>query len=260
MFDENENNPAVVEQQQMDRKKIIVELFDKGIDFEKPGSVFAVHATSIEALEAIIKTGKLPTGKGVDNIGYIYFYRLDQPLPGFASEEARNEEIAAEMKAYGRILSFATHFANRLGLDIKKDDEFISGAFNGIETRLFQQYLRNNIEVDIDDLTPNQVKRLIETIPADKLTREAGVDGEMMKQYIELLGETNVINAAAEAYLRKGIIVGFNNKLFENNVEPAEGDDDGWRVAAPDGLSLDHISGILAQGEYESEYLNRLRS
>jgi len=253
---------ALQEEQRVSRRRKIAELFENGIDLENPGETVAVHATSLEAVEQIIETGMLPTGKGSGAEGNIYFYRLDVSIPQeYLLNNTQLEEVQEGLGSYGRILGFEKNLAKKLNLDFVNDGIFLTRLYSSVEAIFYSKLYRGEFKAKgLADITNEQIRESASKITLDDLIKDYPAYEKEFRQYANQCGIENIIQAISEAFQRRGVVLGFSSKILELGPESAyEESDEGWRVKVPNGLSLDYLSGIEPLGDVEYNYLEQIQ-
>ena len=240
MSGERQNSQEEINSPEAERERKIADLFEQGLDSP---DIMAYHGTSLEAINELIKTGKLPSGKTDGGIGYLYFFRLDHPVPKeWLNGETEQENIMGGAKMYAKDLAHETSMCRILGLDINQDHDFLSAM-----ERIFWQY-QNRINV-------GRSSELEE-----KYLREND-ENDILAKYIDQYGFPAIKAAFDESFQRQGIIIGINQKILAHDVQSAyeELNDEGWRANLPDGLPLEYISGLEPVGQPEYEYFEALQ-
>lgn len=235
-------NPELNEGQKIiEREQRVARLFEEGLDAP---DIIALHGSSLEAIQELIQTGRMPTGKTDGCIGYIYVFRLDQPVPEvFLAGETQEENIMGGARMYAGGLSFEASLVKSLQLDYMRDSSFLE-AMDDIRFR-YGLKISTNSSVDLTE---------------EFLFNSPQYD-EVLRQYIQKYGFEKIKTAFHEAFARKGIIIGLNQKVLELNPQSAyeEFNDEGWRINLPNGLSLDYISGLEPVGQIEYDYLENIQ-
>ena len=231
----------MVDEEIAERERRLVSLFESGLDSP---DIMAYHGTSLEALQELIKTGNLPTGKTEGGIGYLYFFRLDMPVPeNFLFGETEEESSEGGAKMYAESLAYEASLCRILGLDIRNEREFLeamdhilfqyqSRAVTGRSTTLTEGHLLNGSQYD-----------------------------DILSKYLDEYGFPCIKAAFDESIKRKGVIIGINQKILNHDPQSAyeDLDDEGWRVNLPEGLPLEYISGLEPVGQPEYEVFEKMQ-
>jgi|GEM_PF-5623824 len=215
-----------------DRERICAALFERGLDDK---DIVGLHGTSIEALQQLIATGNLPTGDGPGNEGYIYFYRPDEVESGL------NE---TSIESYAQIHAFEDRFAAILGLDRQRDDRFIVAVWHAVETCARGGAYPDLTEVNLETLqavSPGEYDRILE-------------------EYVQRIGIKPVMQAAADAVARNGVVIGLKTSIERFQPESVRSiGDEGHRIRVPEGIPLADIAGLEPVGQYEYDYFVQLQ-
>ncbi len=235
------NNPEAElnENEIKEREKKIADLFEQGLDSP---DIMAYHGTSLEAINELIKTGYLPTGKIEGGIDYLYFFRLDKPVPeSWLDGETEKEHIQRRIEMYARDLAFEASLCRTLGLDFSKDKQFL----DAMGSVAFQHQIR--VEIGRDELKEEHLRN--------------SSHFDAIIEYLNRFGFPAIKAAFDESFGREGVIIGINSEILKNDPQSAydELDDEGWRANLPKGLPLEYISGIEPIGQPEYGYFEALQ-
>lgn len=232
---------ATTDIERIKREEKLAALFEQGLDSP---DIIALHGTSLEALSELIKSGRLPSGKTEGGVGYLYFFRLDVPVPeDFLNGETPEENIQGGVKMYAKDLAYEASLCRILGLDFNEDREFLE-----MLERIRSQHELRSI-----------AGRGEELVEAHLLNGSKHQD--IIAGYIEKYGFPAIKSAFGESIERKGIIIGLNKEILNHNPQSAyqELDDEGWRINLPEGIPLEYISGLEPIGQPEYDFFIALQ-
>lgn len=218
------------------RKRRLVELFEKGLD-DVRGTI-GYHATSLESIEHLIKTGHLP-GAATEEVrgpqdpsqlqkSDLYFYPRKSQFPDYDPKVSKyfpdEARVVFRTTVYAQDVASEHYFLSKLKLGLKNQEyklgagALLSGTGKS-EIREFREKL-NSIGISDDEID----------------------------------------QAKAEAKQRKGVVLGLSKKLLKEykpiSGDPEEGD---LRFNFPRGMDYTYISGIESIGEQERDFFRKLK-
>lgn len=227
----------------MDKLKPVVhELFAHGLESKETALGF--HGTSWEAIEELLRTGALPPSssknlKGVTHAaGRVYFHLTPQALPKHPlvhTFRKTHQEVIHEVEGYAEDIARTHAFMKALGLDL--GDRSFTDA-RAAASQMGRQRRIRSLERFFSDLNASHhYKRL----------RGLGITDEEIRRALEI------------AATRNGIVLSIRRSVMDV-FKIAEGDKDNGdlSIVCPDGLPVEHISGLEPMGDFEYEQLDQL--
>lgn len=210
--------------------------FEAGLDSPE---LVALHATSLEAVDRTLRTGKLPSGlkssdPKQDTEGYIYLWPLRDRLSGHPSNSLFFERIEALRLAteHAQARAYNRAFATRLGLDLSDPE-----VYDGVETYRQQ---KNNLHWFYDrGVDPSDLQE------AHELARNSsgvvlGVSANAIEAFEVFDGDIEIIGPSQDIY---------DDPLGTYDI----------KLKTPDGLPAEFIVGIEPLGDREFNYLETLQ-
>ena len=208
------------ESEKEERIKKIISLFERGMDTKDS---VGYHGTSIESIEFLLENGHLPGGYDPEDGGnYLYFWPKKSKFEGNPLHDGLIEEKdALGMAEYYADELAKTHFLmKRFGLDM--DD--------GKKTRMVRDLFS---PVSHDE--------------AYKSLLDLGIDKKELDFEIR------------QAEKRKGVVLSLNSNILESHSALPGDTEEDLRIAIPEGLKLDFISGLEPMGDKEWKYFENLQ-
>lgn len=219
---------------------LVAALFESGANVARH-QAFGFHGTSVEALVAAAREGKLPLGTGGSVRGerrYWYFYpNVKSPTWGQLVQDGKVKLVAGTLP----------------GEDADPVLDAWNGAVSYAGTIAAQHRLLSELGLAIDDANVDLAAGLI-NLPSDRRVRQ---------RLVERSGKTNaeLDKALRAARKAQGVVLLVAPVAGERlPVSNARRDDDGVRFEAPGGVDLEAFLAVEPLGDEEFETLEKLRS
>lgn len=219
-----------------ERKMYLVAMFEKGLS-DTQGTI-GYHATSIESIQYLIRTGHLPGSQseelpGAHNAwrmqkGDLYFYPRKSKFPDYDPNVSKyfldEGGVIVAVSDYAHRIASVHYLLTKLNLGLENQDynngarELLSGMFIS-EIREFRETLYS---LDITDAQIDQ--------------------------------------ALKEAKERKGIILGLGVSLLKTHqVRDGDRNAGDLRINFPSGMDYTYISGVESFGKHEREFFSDIK-
>ncbi len=205
-------------------EKKVAELFEAGLDSE---DVFGYHGTSIEAMQKLAETGRLPNGGR--HPGRLYIVPMSNKLNPFTPRE--DAESYADWNAKKHFIRSYLPF-EPTAEDMENLSEYCSSNMGGKMREVDYQILD----------AKGEIRRLIEKCEKNGL------------------GEDQLVKLRRKAKSRKGVIIALSNSLSSDfELKSQENVPKECYIEVPDGLPIEYVTGIEPVGQYEWDALAKMQ-
>jgi len=210
------------------RKEHLAKAFEAGLDDIE--NIIGFQGTSLEAIESLVETGRMPGYTGVDNEfmqkGDLHFYPVKS--------------------------KFEEHSLAETFLD---DDKGIETASLYADSIAGEHFLLKKLGIDIGD---ERYKEDARTLASDFYAPERE---EIYKRFIEDGFDKKILDSAIKgAKKRKGVIISLSDKILKKySPSPGDKNEGDLKINFPDGFDYSYISGLEPVGQEEWEYFEKLQ-
>jgi len=218
------------------RKRYLVDMFEKGLSDKR--NTIGYHATSIESIQYLIKSGHLPVAQveelfgehdaGLPQQGDLYFVPRKSKFLNYNPDVVKffpeEDRISTQMEVYAREIGSVHSFLTALNLTVG-NSEYRDGA-----------------QTLVSGMHRYQAREFRE------LLHSLGITDEQIDE------------ALIEAKERHGVVLGLRSSLLKKHkVKDGDIGAGDMRINIPSGMDYRSISGIQTFGRYEHDFFLKMK-